>query len=231
MRRSASGPQAIWLSSRAWRSASSSRISACRSRAKGRSSGTVVLKSSPRVPSSASPEISALQARHPAAPADLGDHHGDQRHHGGDGREQVDDVFLGVLAAPLHEAHVVHDHQVAERLALGAHRVHRHVQRAVRVLHQAAALGGGAAPGSPPPRERWRWRRPACPPGRTGRPRRCARPGRCGRSSAAPSAARAARAPARRAAPAPRWRWCVARISRSRTNHCSVSRSTSGTTA
>ena len=80
----------------------------------------------------------ALDSRHPAAPADLGDHHRDQRHHGGDRREQVEDVLLGVLAAPLHEAHVVHDHQLPQRLALGGDRVDRHVQRPALELHQPA---------------------------------------------------------------------------------------------
>jgi hypothetical protein len=59
MRRSASGPQVVWLSSRERRSDSMSSSSVCRSRAIGRSSGAVPLNAAGER-SSVSPESSAF---------------------------------------------------------------------------------------------------------------------------------------------------------------------------
>ena len=81
------GPQVVWLSSRARRSLSRSRTSACRSRAIGRSSGAARRRRLGR--RRAQQRLARehrLDAGDPAAPADLGDHHGDQRDHRGDRR-------------------------------------------------------------------------------------------------------------------------------------------------
>ena len=76
----------VWLSSRARRSASRSRTSACRSRAIGRSSGRGLAVARPASAAACSPRQQRLHARHPAAPADLGDHHRDERDHRRDRR-------------------------------------------------------------------------------------------------------------------------------------------------
>ena len=84
-----------------------------------------------------------LQTRDPAAPADLRDHHGDQRDDRRDRRKEIEDVLLRVLAAPLNEAHVVHQHQIAVRGALGLDAVDRHVDRAALEIDQAALADHG----------------------------------------------------------------------------------------
>ena len=148
--------------------------------------------------------------------------------------EQVQHVLARVGAAPLREAHVVHDHQRRRaarcRRAIG---LRRDVQRAVGELqHPVARLRRRSPARSAPPAGSRRWRRRACRRGRRSRARRSARPAGCGRSSAA------------RAACAPRgsrisstsgscavFAISAPRASRSRTNHWKVRRSTSGTTA
>ena len=72
-----------------------------------------------------------LEARHPAAPGQLGDDHRDERHHRGDRREQVHDVHARFVAAPFDEAHVVHHQQRAEAVLPGADRPRLDMQRAL----------------------------------------------------------------------------------------------------
>ena len=79
-----------------------------------------------------------LEARDPAAPADFRDHHGHQRNDRTDRGEEIENVLLRVVAAPLHEAHVVHQHQIAVGRALGFDAVDRHVDRAALEVDQAA---------------------------------------------------------------------------------------------
>jgi len=79
-----------------------------------------------------------LEAGDPAAPADFRDHHGHQRDDRSDRGEEIKDVFLRVVAAPLHEAHVVHQHQIAVGGALGFDAVNRHVDRAALEVDQTA---------------------------------------------------------------------------------------------
>jgi hypothetical protein len=53
-------------------------------------------------------------------------------------REEPQHVLLRVGAAPLDEAHVVHDHQAAERTGVAGDRIRRDVQRAVAQLQHPA---------------------------------------------------------------------------------------------
>ena len=84
-----------------------------------------------------------LDARHPAAPRELRDHDGDQCDDGADRREEPHDIALGVGAAQLDEAHVVHGHHFAETLFVDHDRARRHVQRAAAALHDMPRLFGG----------------------------------------------------------------------------------------
>ena len=81
-----------------------------------------------------------LDARHPAAPGKLRDHHGDQRDHRADRGKQVEDVLLGVGAAPLDETHVVDDQQPLPGAALAVSQRRRRDQG-----------GPGAGPRPAPP--------------------------------------------------------------------------------
>ena len=89
-----------------------------------------------------------LDAGHPAAKRQLRDHHRDERDHRADGGEQVHDVLLGIGAAPLDEAHVVHDQQLAQAAALGHHRGGADVQRTALLLQHAARFLGRVARGA-----------------------------------------------------------------------------------
>ena len=53
-------------------------------------------------------------AFHPSPPAQLRDHHRDQGDDRAESDEEEEHVTLRLLAAPLHEAHVVNQHQVAD---------------------------------------------------------------------------------------------------------------------
>jgi len=66
----------------------------------------------------------------PAAPAQLRHHHGDDRDDPAQADDQDDQVLAGVLAAPLDEAQVVHQHQVSHGAGLRVDRVHAHVDGA-----------------------------------------------------------------------------------------------------
>ena len=77
--------------------------------------------------------------------------------------EQVQHVLARVLAAPLREAHVVHDHQLAEHRVVGGDRVGGHVQRAVGELeHEVARLAPIARRAAHRLRVGRRWRKAAC---------------------------------------------------------------------
>ena len=108
--RSASGDQANRSSSRGRRSDSMSRINSRRSRASGRNSGTSGLVRRSQQPFAPQQRAHAL---FPAAPAQLGDHHRQQRHDHAEADEQGEHVPPRLLAAARHEAHVVEQHEVA----------------------------------------------------------------------------------------------------------------------
>ena len=84
-----------------------------------------------------------LDPGHPAAKRELRDHHGDQRDHRAQRREQIDDVFLRVGAATLDEAHVVHDQDLAQPLAVEFHRGRCEVQRTAGQLEHRSGLFRG----------------------------------------------------------------------------------------
>ena len=77
------------------------------------------------------------QSLHPAAPREPGDDHGDERDHAAQRDEEVEEVASGLVAAPLDEAHVVHEHQAAVRPAHTFDPAHREVHQAVGGLEQA----------------------------------------------------------------------------------------------
>jgi hypothetical protein len=64
---------------------------------------------------------------HPAAPRQVGDEHGDQRHQHAEQDEEADDVLAGIGAAPVDEAHVVHQHERAGLRPAGGQREPCHV--------------------------------------------------------------------------------------------------------
>ena len=76
----------------------------------------------------------------PAAPAQVGDQHRDQRHHQPHHCEQPDHRLAGIEAAPLDETHVVHQHQFAQPLLVGHDRHRRHMQRPFAQPYQRGRL-------------------------------------------------------------------------------------------
>jgi hypothetical protein len=85
-----------------------------------------------------------LDARHPPAPAQLRDHHSDERDDCRDRSEQVEHILLRILAAPLDEAHVVQDHQTSEGLPFVQHRADGQVHQAsVEVNEAIGSIGRG----------------------------------------------------------------------------------------
>lgn len=82
-----------------------------------------------------------FQAGHPSAPAQLGDDHGDERDDRADADEQVEHVLLGVLAAALNEAHVMHHDEIPIRRALGFHGNYGDVDQSAPEFDQPAPPG------------------------------------------------------------------------------------------
>ncbi len=74
------------------------------------------------------------QALHPAAPRQLGDHHGDERDRRAQRAEEVEQVPAGLLAAARDEAHVVDEHQLGAGEILAVDRECGDVQRPARGL-------------------------------------------------------------------------------------------------
>ena len=80
------------------------------------------------------------QARHPAAPRQLRDDDGDQRDAEGERGEEIEEIAPRLLAAPLDEAHVVHEHELrAVRRCRVGERAHGDVQHAFRRAQQVLA--------------------------------------------------------------------------------------------